>query len=95
MSFIPNYIKNYYSYRVNECIMHYINFIDNIDNINYNDINYNDINLILSKFNDTEFILKKEKYIIGKKAIPFIFKYREGDIMVYLDKYIIITFYPI
>jgi hypothetical protein len=69
--------------------MHYIYYIDFINNIDYIDIN-----LILSQFNDSEFILKKEKNIIGKKVIPFKYKYREGDIMIYLDKYIIITFYP-
>jgi hypothetical protein len=87
MSFIPIYIKNYYSYKEHECIMHYINLIDNID--------YTYINLILSELNDKEFIVKKEKDIIGKKVIPFNYKSRSGDIMTYLDKYIIITFYPI
>ena len=82
MSYIPIFIKRYYSYRENECIMHYI---DNID-----------INLILSELNnDNTFILEKEKDIIGKKVIPFIYKNRSGDIMTYLDKYIIITFYPL
>lgn len=84
MSYIPIFIKNYYSYRENECIMHYIDIID---------IN---LNLILSELNnDNTFILEKEKDIIGKKVIPFIYKNRSGDIMTYLDKYIIITFYPL
>ena len=85
MSYIPIFIKRYYSYRENECIMHYIDIIDIID-----------INLILSELNnDNTFILEKEKDIIGKKVIPFIYKNRSGDIMTYLDKYIIITFYPL
>jgi hypothetical protein len=83
MSFIPIYIKNYYSYKENECIMHYIDLID-----------YKDINFILSQFNDNKFILLKEKKIIGKNVIPFYYNKRSGDIMIHLSKYIIITFYP-
>lgn len=65
--------------------MHYIDLID-----------YKDINLILSQFNnDKKIILKKEKQIIGKNVIPFNYNNRNGDIMIHLSKYIIITFYPI
>ena len=82
MYYVHIFIKNYYSYRENECIMNYMDYID--------------INLILSQLNDNkEFILKKEKNIIGKKVYPFNYKNRNGDIMTYLDKYVIITFYPI
>ena len=35
MSYIPIFIKNYFSYKANECIMHYIDLNDNID---YKDI---------------------------------------------------------
>jgi hypothetical protein len=85
MSYIPIFIKNYTSYKENECIMHYIDLID-----------YKDINLILSQFNnDKKIILRKEKQIIGKNVIPFNYNNRNGDIMIHLSKYVIITFYPI
>jgi hypothetical protein len=88
MSYIPIFIKNYFSYKANECIMHYIDLNDNID--------YKDINLIVSQYNnDKKLILRKEKQIIGKNVIPFNYNNRNGDIMIYLSKYIIITFYPI
>ena len=88
MSYIPIFIKNYFSYKENECIMHYIDLNDNID--------YKDINLILSQYNDDKkLILRKEKQIIGKNVIPFNYNNRNGDIMIHLSKYIIITFYPI
>lgn len=82
MSNVHIFIKNCFSYRKNECIMHYIDYID--------------INLILSELNNNkEFILKKEKNIIGKKVFPFNYKNRKGDIMTYQDKYVIITLYPV
>ena len=40
MSYVHIFIKNYYSYRENECIMHYMDYID--------------INLILSQLNDNK-----------------------------------------
>jgi hypothetical protein len=78
MDHIIDYIKRYFNYRENECIMcYFIN--DDSDFIEFNDISLK---------------LKKEKKIIGTKVIPFNYKNRSGDIMTYNDKYIIITLYP-
>lgn len=88
MDHIIDYIKRYFNYRENECIMCY--FIN--DDTNF--IEFKSISLLLSEFNDISLKLKKEKKIIGTKVIPFNYKNRSGDIMTYNDKYIIITLYP-
>lgn len=83
---IYNYIKSYYSYKENQCIMHYYYIFEKN--------NFPNINILLSKINDNDLNLKKEKIITGKAVIPFNYKNRNGDIMTHLSKYIIITFYP-
>lgn len=75
---IHDYIKRYYSYKENECIMKYFLIKK----------------LILSEINDNNLILGNKKNIIGKEVFPFNYYNRNGDIMTFLDKYIIITFYP-
>ena len=90
MEHIIEYIKSYHSYRENECLMQY--FIS--EDKTYIELKVIDAILYLSFLCNFEFKLKKEKKIMGKNVIPFKYKNREGDIMTYLDKYILITLYP-
>jgi hypothetical protein len=89
MDYIYDYIRRYYSYKENECLMYY--FV--CGNINYTE--YSIIKSLLYEYNDDNLIIKTEKNITGKVVIPFNYKNRKGDIMTYLDKFIIITLYPI
>lgn len=83
---METYIKRFNSYKHYNCIMQYIISTNN---------DFHDIELLLSEFNDDKFIIGEYKYIIGKKVLQFKYNDRNGDIMPYLDKYIIITYYPI
>lgn len=89
MEHIYSYIYTCHSYKLNEIVMKFILCDDKLI------IDYKNIVLLLSQYNDKSLIIQKERKIMGKSVIPFNYRDRNGDIMSYLDKYIIITFYPL
>ena len=82
------YIQNNYNYKENLIVFKFIEkdiseIINNTDYIFYNVLTY------LCPFN----LIKKE--IFGKNIISFTYRNRNCDIMEYMNKYWIITMYPI
>jgi len=87
MDTVCKYIRDNYNYKENEIIFKFIekDIIELTENTEYI---YSVIKIYLCNFK------LKEKKIIGKNLISFIYKGRHCDIMEYMNKYWIITIYP-